>query len=624
VLLRSNSYIFFLYLSFLSISKADFQEDKSAFLSASLLNKEAYSELKVGNYGEVYRLSKLAIERSEKESNRVEYARALSNLASSFHYLGDNEKAFEFYSQSLAISKSENNLLGINRALNNIAELYSVIGELEEVLKYRELQLENSLLSENKKDQVKAYLGLTVINARLGHLEKAENFKRKAYQLLEQNPDPFLEIYALVAETSIFDYQKNASSAIISIKKALLIAKENDFRGLIVMCQSHLAEYYFSLKNYSKAIKAVNTSLVEAEALGLKSKIGQGHLLLSKIYSQKRDFRQALIHSDKFYQLSKTLSGEKIRQLAEITKIDRQIIETEEKLLQSQKDQQILTLQLAKQEQAQWTWIASIAVFSITIGFFFYRRTSRRELLGQKQVNEQLVELDQVKDRVLTNTSHELRTPLNGIIGLSEVMLQGESDNMTDSMRNSIKLIKSSGEQLALVVNDILDFAQIKSERFTPKLSQFDLTILANEVVSVCQPLADKKGIDLVVDNHLVNIHIQSDRSRLQQILFNVVGNAIKFTTQGQVQIQLDSVRGEVNITVSDTGIGIPKEHLERVFKGFEQVDSGDNRAEQGSGLGLAISLGLVEALGGSLTLHSVLGDGTQVNINLPLTVGSD
>lgn len=605
-----------LILAFLPFYASSMEKVSS---SIKELNENTLYIINQGRYHEAYALAIKAKERAKAEKKNTEYARALHNQATCLHLLGDNYKALNLYNEALLISKKEGDKHVSYRIINAIANVYNLLGKHQEALDY---QLKLKLLFDKDARPIKELntnISLSHTYLLMNGLTKAKHYIELSKRLFGKSPDVFMGIYMHLAETELLVKEKEYSKALNLYDSIIKIAKESGYNGLVIAGSLSKAKLLYNMRLIEEAMFLAKQGIAFAEQQEFSYKLAEGYELLIKIYLFKKDYKEAYEISEKLKTLRSKISGEKVQALGEITRIERQVAETEEALRQSQKDQQILMLQLGQQKQQQIIWIAAFVAFFILIFFWFYRRNSQKQLLREKRLNNELIELDKVKDRVLTNTSHELRTPLNGIIGLSEVMLQGDSDNMTDSMRSSIKLIQSSGEQLALVVNDILDLAQIKSDRFTPKLSQFNLTTLVSEVISVCQPLADKKGIDLVVDNYLTEVQIVSDHSRLRQILFNVVGNAIKFTAQGYVQIQLDNVEGEVNITVSDTGIGIPEANLERVFKGFEQVNSGDSRAEQGSGLGLAISRGLAEALGGSLTLHSVLGDGTQVNINLPI-----
>jgi len=612
---------FIIFLVILSSLSAAAANDKQNVLAANQLNIEAYQMLKQGNYVAAYGISKKAALISKQENNLPEIARAYSNLAASNSYLGENEKALLLYDKSLKISQSSNDLLGIGRALNNVADIYSQLNQPQEELKYRILRLENSLLTRNRKDQLIAYIGLTNVYTALGHTEKANTYYVLADSIQKKELDPFLEIYVLFSKSKLHEKAKDYSSAIKLINRALNIAKSNHFSGLVVSSYTNLAESYFYAKNYRAASKQALQSLSEAKLLGMKQRQSQIHQLLSKIYVEKGNFEKALVHNQKASLLNESLSGEKVRQLGEITRIDRQTKETEDKLIQAQKDQEILSLQLEWHRQNQLFWLSLLVVFSLSIFFIYYRISSNKEIVRQKKLNKQLEELDIVKDRVLTNTSHELRTPLNGIIGLSDIILQDDDNRIPDSVVNSIKLIKSSGEQLSLVVNDILEMSKLKSNKITVVHSPFDLAKLLRDVISICEPSAIKKQVNLEFQESGKEIMVRQDRGRIQQIMLNLVGNAIKFTDSGSVSTQIELLADEVSIFISDSGIGIPSEKIERIFEGFEQVDSSDSRAQSGSGLGLAISRGLAEALGGSLTLHSTLGQGTQVIVTLPIGV---
>jgi signal transduction histidine kinase len=601
------------------VSTALSQNNKA--LQASQLNIDAYQQIKKGDYEKAYRISKRAMLLAKQESNPVEQSRALSNLASSLSYLGDNEKALDLYSQSLDLSKVENDLFGINRALNNIASIYEELEDRNEVLKYRNLQLENSLLSKNQEDQLISYIGLTNTHANLNNIEQAKSFSALAKLFLKKNPDPFLEIYVLFSEINIFDKQKNTQLSLDNLNKTLTIAQENNFEGLVVISRANLADYLFDSGRYSEANKQALLSLSDAKKLGFKSKIQQAHLSLSKIYAAKREFEKALLHSQSANQLSETLSGEKVRQLAEITRIDRQMMETEEQLKNSQQQHQILSLNLEKQKQNQVIWLTSIGIIFVIVFFLYYRVASTKEIARQQMVNLRLKELDGIKDSILKNTSHELRTPLNGIIGLSNFLLQEPENTLSQKNAELIKLIKSSGEQLARVINDILEMSKLKSRNVTIIKSHFELSELINEVVLVCSPLADKKNIQLLFQSSQMPQNILQDKTRLQQIMFNIIGNAVKFTEQGSVTIETQITGDNLQIKVIDTGIGIPRDKMARVFEGFEQLDSSDTRNNQGSGLGLAISRDLASAMGGVLKLNSEVSKGTIVTVNLPITL---
>ncbi len=585
---------------------------------AADLNAKAYEALKQGDYEKSYKISKQALAISKRENNQQELARSLSNLASNFTYLGNNEKALELYDQSLNISRVAKDLAGTSRALNNITTIYDHLKNYQEVLKFRNLQLEHSLLSGNQEEQLVAYVGLSRIYSTLKNLKLAKKYNLIARKLILKTPEPFLEIFVLFSEAHLSSINGNLSVALQKTNKAISIAKENDFEGLTISGQTDLAKYYFLNKQYDSAILLGLDNLKKATSLKSRAEVLSAHKLLSLIYQKKEDFKKALHHHKMANQLSETFNGEKVQYLAAITKIDRQVFETEEKLRRSQQQQKILALRVEKQKNTQVIWIISFAIIFMLLLFIYYRINSRKEIIRQKEANKQLLELDGIKDRILTNTSHELRTPLNGIIGLSDIVLRDKKEILDEETTELISLIKKSGERLSLVINDILEMSLLKNNKIVIKPKQFNLVELIKDVVTVCSVSANEKCIELIYQEDDKKQIISQDQQRLQQVLFNIIGNAVKFTDEGCIKVdsKIDETRMEIKII--DSGIGIPKDKIQRVFEGFEQVDNGDARDNQGSGLGLAISRELVIAMGGTLKLASELGHGTFVTISLP------
>ncbi len=602
--------------SVVSASVPDNQVDET--LSAKELNETAYIKFQQGDYQASYGLSAKALVKAKAEKNRKEKARAFSNIASNLRYFGEAEKALEFYSQSLNESTEIDDYEGINRALNNLASVYSDIGDRNEEKKFRQRQLETSFLTDDITDQIIAYIGLAQHQLYLKQISSATDYLNKARTALIEKADPFLEIYVLLTESDISAANDDLENAISLNEQAYQLAKENKYQGLELSSKTNIVEYYLKQNKLALAIEEAEKLLIQSKAIRLQTKTLQLHNILNQAYESLADYKNALYHQRQANQVEQQLSGQKVRFLGEITKIDRQVLQQQEKLVELEKDQQIMALKLKQQKQNQFIWIVlAILIFGISF-FLYYRHTSRKEILRQRKLNQRLEELDKVKDRVLTNTSHELRTPLNGIIGLSDVIIKDEDNKFSESTLNCLKLIRSSGEQLALVINDILELSKLKNSSLTIVKSKFDLQELIRDVIAVCQPNISGKDISIENRNDGEKTLVFLDRGRVQQVLFNIVGNAIKFTDKGKIEIHCEMVADQLKISVLDTGKGIPAENLERIFEGFEQVDAGNSREQPGTGLGLAITKGIVEAMGGSIELTSKLGIGTQVYIVLP------
>ena len=237
--------------------------------------------------------------------------------------------------------------------------------------------------------------------------------------------------------------------------------------------------------------------------------------------------------------------------------------------------------------------------------------------------NQELQRLDKLKDEFLANTSHELRTPLNGMIGIAESMIDGATGEITQLQQQNLTVIAQSGHRLANLVNDILDFSKLRHQDIELQLKPVNLNAIAEMVVTVSRALVMGKDIELLerVSPDLTAI---ADENRLQQILYNLIGNGIKFTETGSIEILAEAVSDtEIAVTVADTGIGISEDKFDRIFESFEQADGSTARNYGGTGLGLAVTKKLVTLHGGRIWVESTVGEGSRFSFTLPISIES-
>ena len=234
------------------------------------------------------------------------------------------------------------------------------------------------------------------------------------------------------------------------------------------------------------------------------------------------------------------------------------------------------------------------------------------------ELNDELKEMDRLKDDFLANTSHELRTPLNGIIGITQSLLEGAGGPLTDEQITNLQMVVSSGKRLDTLVNYILDFSKLKRQEIELQRKPIDFRQLTQLVMSLSKPLLGGKPLEL--QNQIADDlpPVYGDENRLQQIMHNLIGNAIKFTASGEVTVTAQVTEdNRIEITVADTGIGIPTDKFDDIFKSFEQVDASTAREYGGTGLGLSITKQLVELHGGTISVASELGHGSQFTLTL-------
>ena len=231
---------------------------------------------------------------------------------------------------------------------------------------------------------------------------------------------------------------------------------------------------------------------------------------------------------------------------------------------------------------------------------------------------DSLRETDRLKDEFLANTSHELRTPLNGIIGLADSMLDGATGPLTQVQQKNLDLIVGSGRRLTGLVNDILDFSRLQHKDLQLQRKPVDVHAVAAVVVNLTRPLLAGKPLELTNQIPTEFPLADADENRLQQILYNLVGNAIKFTYAGELTLSAQNDGDWLSISVTDTGIGIAPEKQQRIFEAFEQADGSVARVYGGTGLGLSVTRRLVELHGGTIQVESELGKGSRFTFTLP------
>jgi signal transduction histidine kinase len=242
------------------------------------------------------------------------------------------------------------------------------------------------------------------------------------------------------------------------------------------------------------------------------------------------------------------------------------------------------------------------------------------EQLGQ--LYRQLEEANRHKSQFLANMSHELRTPLNSVLGYSELLIDGIYGELPEKARSVLERVQGNGKHLLGLINDVLDLSKIEAGQLNLTLDDYSMAAVVKAVVAITESLARAKGLALLTSIQDGLPMGRGDERRLTQVLLNLVGNAVKFTDKGSVEVAAIVANERFTVSVRDTGAGIAEADQSRVFEEFQQVDDANRQKKGGTGLGLAIAKRIMEMHGGTIVLESTLGVGSTFRMNLPVLAG--
>ena len=290
---------------------------------------------------------------------------------------------------------------------------------------------------------------------------------------------------------------------------------------------------------------------------------------------------------------------------------------------------ELLVLDRANQQMLQINNIilVSISILLLIVGAFIYRPMELRIVESHEEIRKKQKQAEAAsvaKSQFLANMSHEIRTPMNGVLGMAEVL---DNTRLTQDQHDMVRVISDSGKSLMTIIEDILDFSKIEAKKNVLENRPFSFKAISTHLHKLFEPTASTKGLRLVwIDDEHIAPSLVGDKGRIQQIITNLVGNAIKFTNTGSVVVRVvaDPIVAEhqrINIIVEDSGVGIAEDQVERIFQQFEQADTSSTRKFGGTGLGLAISSALAHEMHGHIDVESTLGEGAKFTFSVSLPV---
>jgi signal transduction histidine kinase/CheY-like chemotaxis protein len=494
----------------------------------------------------------------------------LNEISSIYYKLGDSPSALNFILQSLKINTDIGDSEGIANNYNELGKIYVLIQEYENAVDHFKKALKIFEGLKNKSQMVNSYFLLGNAYNWIDDHDKALYYLLRASNSIEHLQETDTRAKTLGSLAILYTKLKEYEKAISYFNEALNIAKEGGTPAVSAQLKKSLGNLYIDLTQYDKAIDVLNQALNIAQSSPMEAQLVKIHQFLSIAYEKIGDFKNSLDHFKKYFELDKQITSEQV----------------------------------------------SLKTKALHIKY------DLEELKKQKEIAELS---DKLKEQFLANVSHEIRTPMNGVLGMAHLL---NKTNPTKEQEEYIDAIKISANNLMVIINDILDFSKINAGKIEFNETEFNIRDLIKGIVQILQVRADEKKIKIgcSIDYHIKD-NLVGDPIRLNQILMNLMGNAIKFTEQGKVSLEVKMLDVKDNVCkirmkLTDTGIGIPENKLQSIFESFEQVGTNKRRYE-GTGLGLTIVKQLVELQGGTITVKSKINEGSEFTVDMMFRLGT-
>lgn len=593
-------------------------------------NSMAVINVMKGDYMLALDLHMKALKFRKEVGDKLGIAGSYNNIGSIYNYQGNYPVALKWYLKALKIFEGLGDKLRVAALYGNIGGIYEAQWNFTEALKYQfaALKIYEGMGGESKFT-ANSYASISEIYTNQGNYYEALKNCLTALKIRQKIGDKYGIAGSFSSIGFIMYKQGNNTEALKNQFEAIEIMKElEDKRGLASAYIS-IGGIYIIEKNFSEASHYLNQGLELSKEIGNVESMKSSYENLSKLDSARGDYRKALqdYKLSIFYRDSLVNNENSKKILQQQLQYDFDKKESLTKAEQEKKNA-MASAEIEKQKTTRNAFIFGFVIVLLLVIFIY-----NRYRLKQKS-NEALLkamffaeEAKNTQEQFLANMSHEIRTPMNGVIGMTNLL---SGTHLNKEQIEYVDTIKESADNLLVIINDILDLTKIKMGRVELESIEFSLFDLVHRLIKIIKYKADEKGLELSYEvSPDVPPAIIGDPVRLNQILLNLVGNAIKFTEKGAVKVRIERIYSEpsnskvsLQFNVIDTGIGIEESKLNQVFESFTQASNDTTRKFGGTGLGLTISKQLIEMQGGYIGVRSKVGEGTTFYFHLDFDLG--
>ncbi|MEZ4953867.1 MAG: tetratricopeptide repeat protein [Saprospiraceae bacterium] len=630
---------------------------------ALALNTQGGSCFAKGDYDKAFDYWTLSANNYEAIGDSAGVSKAMANIGNVYQKKGDPDKAFEYFFQSLKINEALDDKRVIGHLLSLIGQLYYRQGNVDQAMSYldrslnigkeiedfeiiaksqngigvlyleageylKALEVFAELLAYHKStgDKVAAAGTLSNIgNVYMGQrdLPKALENTKLALNAFAEYGIPYGESGASRNVGMIYMGQGDYALALEYLNRSLSICKKMDAKQIIAEVQVNIAQVYALQGNHAKAISFGTQAMALCKETGALKATMENALTLTSSYKATGKYRQALEMNELFFQTRDSLNSEKNQKAI----IQQQIKSDYEKqkAIDDVENEKRVAIETQKKENQQKLSIA-IGIGLLLISLLALVILNRLKVTRQQKaiIEEQKKKVEQsekYKEQFLANMSHEIRTPMHAISGMVKILERNAHPPSQDIYLNAMR---TSSDNLVVILNDVLDLSKIEAGKLDIENITIEPAMVMENVRQILNYKAEEKGLVLSCKiGEGVPQFVMGDPTRLNQILINLAGNAIKFTEKGKVDILLEKENGHLKFSIKDTGIGISKNRIGNIFGAFQQANDSISRHYGGTGLGLSISKQLVELQNGKIWVESEENQGSTFFVELPLVAAA-
>jgi len=638
---------------------------------ASTIKNTAFQVLALNIHGDFYLLKgdpdkafdilNRALELSEELPDKKPKIKTLSNISRVFETKGDFEKALEYNLQILKISEEIQDQSGIGKSLLAIGNNYVRKGNLTSGLEYLNRSKKIFEEIESPYDVVRVQSFMANIYIQQGNPDEALKLLKLNLAYFEATGNKTLLGGTLSNIAGVYVGQGNTKKGLEYLERALGYFEETNNIPYIARLSQNLGRIYYDEGNLERALDYQTKSLKLSEATknenviaAAKQKIGiilleQGKHTqaisygnealvffqdtkdvvgiretsnnLVNSYKATGNYKKAFEMSALYYQMRDSLNSEENQKA--LIELQVQSDYDKQKAIDDVENEKEIAIQTAKtkaQRNISWAIGGGLLLISLLAFVIFNRlKLTRKQKAIIEEQKKKVEQSEKYKEQFLANMSHEIRTPMHAISGMTKILQRNDHPSSQNIYLNAMQ---TSSDNLVVILNDVLDLSKIEAGKLEIESIAMNPRLVIENVIQILKFRAEEKGLTL---SHHVEENVPSlvigDPTRLNQVLINLAGNAIKFTEKGTVDIELKVENNQLQFEVTDTGIGIAQSQQEHVFGAFEQAKDSTARHFGGTGLGLSISKQLVELQKGSIGVESTEGKGSTFHVSLPLQV---